>query len=212
MSSTYQTDEEQVEALKKWWRDNGKSVIGGIAIGFAVIGGWQGWGMYQRNQGEAASAYFDAMRQSARAADFDQALEHGKRLVGDFGDTAYASFAALEMAKLAYRRGEKSVARNHLDWVSNSAPDPALRELARLRLGYLLLDMDDTGALDSLLAKAPAPGFEGEFAALRGDLAVARGDREAARAAYADALARGVGDEVLLRMKLIDVGGAPAAS
>ena len=53
--STYQTDEEQVEAIKRWWKENGKSVIGGIVLRFAVIGGWQGWQGYQRNQGEAAS-------------------------------------------------------------------------------------------------------------------------------------------------------------
>ena len=210
--STYQTEEEQVEAIKKWWKENGKSVIGGIVLGFAIIGGWKGWQGYQQNQGEAASQVYDAMRQATRTANFDKALEDGKRLIGEFGDSAYGSFAALELARLAYQRGEKSVARNHLRWVVDSAPDPAIREVARLRLGALLLDMNELPALETLLAAPPQPAFAGEFSALRGDLELAKGNQQAAQDAYRRALAEGVGDESLLRMKLVDVGGGAGAS
>jgi len=210
--STYQTEEEQVEAIKKWWKDNGKSVVGGIVLGFAVIGGWQGWQVYQRDQGETASSYFDAMRQSVETGQYDKAVEDGKRLIGEYGGTAYASFAALELARLSYQRGEKAAARNHLRWVVDSAPDPSIRELARLRLGSLLLDMQDTAALQALLDVAPLPAFAGEFAALRGDLERVLGNREAAREAYQDALIKGVEDMGLLRMKLVDAGGQAPAS
>ena len=210
--STYQTEEEQVEAIKKWWKENGKSVIGGVVLGFAIIGGWQGWQGYQRNQGEAASAYFDAMRQAVRSGRDDKAIEDGKRLIGDFGGSAYASFAALELARLAYQRSEKAVARDHLQWVSDSAPDPTIQELGRLRLGRLLLDMKELDALQSLLEKQASAAFAGEFSALRGDYERARGNNEAAREAYQEALVKGVEDEELLRMKITDLGGRTAAS
>jgi predicted negative regulator of RcsB-dependent stress response len=210
--SAYQTEEEQVEAIKKWWKDNGKSVVGGIVLGFAIIGGWQGWQGYRHSQGEEASSYFDAMRQAVRTGQHDKAIEDGKRLIGEYGGTAYASFAALELAKLSYQRGEKAAARNHLQWVADSAPDPSIRELARLRLGAVLLDMQDTAALQSLLAAAPLPAFAGEFAALRGDLERTLGSQEAAREAYQEALIRGVEDVGLLRMKLVEVGGQSPAT
>ena len=210
--STYKTEEEQVEAIKKWWKENGKSVIGGVVLGFAIIGGWQGWQGYQRNQGETASAYFDAMRQAVRSGRDDKAIEDGKRLIGDFGGSTYASFAALELARLAYQRSEKAVARDHLQWVSDSAPDPAIRELGRLRLGRLLLDMQELDALQSLLGHQASAAFAGEFAALRGDYERARGNEDAAREAYQEALVKGVEDEELLRMKMTDLGGRTAAS
>ena len=28
----YKTEEEQVEAIKKWWQENGKSIIAGVVI------------------------------------------------------------------------------------------------------------------------------------------------------------------------------------
>ena len=210
--STYQTEEEQVEAIKKWWKDNGKSVVGGIVLGFAVIGGWKGWQGYQQNQGEAASMHFDAMRQAVHSEQSDKAMEDGKRLIGDFGGTAYASFAALELARMAYARGEKSAARDSLQWVADAAPDPAIRELARLRLGRLLLDMGELDALQGLLGTSPLAAFAGEFAALRGDLERMRGNDQAARQAYQEALTVGVDDQGLVRMKLVDVGGLPPAS
>lgn len=210
--STYQTEEEQVEAIKKWWKENGRSVIGGIVLGFLLIGGWQGWQGWQRNTGESASLAFDTMRQSVATANFDKALEDGKRVIGEFSGSAYASFAALELAKLAYQRGEKSVARNHLQWVADSAPEPTLREVGRLRLAQLLLDMKELAALDALLATPPLPAFAGEFAILQGDMQAARGDAAAARESYQEALVKGVGDETLVRMKLVDVGGSPTAS
>lgn len=210
--SVYKTDDEQVEAIKKWWKENGKSVIGGIVLGFAIIGGWQGWQGWERNQGESASILFDTLRQSVRNQAFDKAIEDGKRLVGEYGGSAYASFAGLELARLAYEKGEKAAARGHLRWVAESAPDPTLREVARLRLGKLLLDMGETEALEALLEPSPLSAFAGEFAELRGDLARAKGDQTGARAAYRDALASGVEDEPMLRMKLVDVGeGAPAS-
>lgn len=210
--STYQTEEEQVEAIKKWWKENGKSVIGGVVLGFAIIGGWQGWQGYQRNQGEAASVYFDSMRQAVRSGRDDKAIEDGKRLIGDFGGSSYASFAALELARLAYQRSEKAVARDHLQWVSDSAPDPSISELARLRLGRLLLDMQELDALQSLLGQQASAAFAGEFAALLGDYERARGNDDAAREAYQEALVKGVEDEELLRMKMTDLGGRTAAS
>ena len=210
--STYQTEEEQVEAIKKWWKENGKSVIGGVVLGFAVIGGWQGWQGWQRSQAEAASTLFDRMRLAVQQDQPNKAIEDGKQLIGEFGGSAYASFAALELAKLSYQQGEKAAARNHLQWVADSAPDPTIRELARLRLGRLLLDLADLDALQALLATPASDAFAGEFAELRGDLALARGDQTAAREAYQEALAKGVEDASLLRMKLVDVGGLEPAS
>jgi predicted negative regulator of RcsB-dependent stress response len=209
--SVYQTEDEQVEALKKWWKENGKSVIGGIVLGAAIIGGWQGWQGWQRSAGEAGSMMYDTLRQAVRSGQIDEAIEQGKRLIGEHGSSAYASFAGLDLARLAYQKGEKSAARGHLEWVADSAPDPTLREVARLRLARLLMDMGETDALAALLDQAPLQAFAGEFDVLRGDLARVQGDRAAARQAYLDALAAGVDDAAFVRMKLVDVGGGPPA-
>jgi len=210
--SVYQTEDEQVEAIKKWWKENGKSVIGGVVLGFAIIGGWKGWQGWQQSEGETASMLYDNFRQAIRTERLDKAVDDGKRLIGEHGGSAYASFTGLELARISYAKGEKAAAKEHLQWVADSAPDPTLREVARLRLGQLLLDMGELDALQDLMAQPPLEAFTGEFSVLRGDLARAQGDDAAARKAYEQALAAGIEDAVLVRMKLVDVGGELPAS
>ncbi len=210
--STYQTDEEQVEALKKWWKENGLSVIGGAVLGLAIIGGWQGWMSYMQTQGEAASSHFETMRVSSMAGDQDKAVSSGQRLIGEFGDTAYGAFAGLELARLSYQKGQKEAARQHLQWVLDHGVDTALVELARLRLARLLVDMNDLDAADAIIAKSTSKAYAGAAAALRGDIAKLRGDTAGAYRAYQDALDQGVDDSDMVRMKMVDVGVQAQAS
>jgi predicted negative regulator of RcsB-dependent stress response len=91
--------------------------------------------------------------------------------------------------------------------VRANAPDPALRQVATLRLLRVLIDDGDLDAAQRLLDAAPRDAFAPELAELRGDLARARGDLAAARAAYEEALAGKSDSGVLLRMKLDDLSG-----
>ena len=61
--SSYLNDDEQVEALKNWWKENGKAVILGISLGIGSVIGWQGWDRYKISQNENASVIFSVMEQ-----------------------------------------------------------------------------------------------------------------------------------------------------
>ena len=41
------TEEEQVEQLKKWWKENGLSIVGGVVVGLALVFGWRSWQHHQ---------------------------------------------------------------------------------------------------------------------------------------------------------------------
>ncbi len=205
--STYQTEEEQVEALKKWWKENGKSVIAGVVIGLLVVGGGKGWIEYNRIQAENASSFYEGFSQAAVEGDLEKALKRGEALIQEYRRSTYARFAALELARLQYEAGEKDKARERLQWVVENASDEGLAQLARVRLARLALD---TGALDEAerLAGTPAgDAWEGEFLSIRAEIKLARGDREGARKDLAEALAKGVSTPALVRMKLAELGG-----
>ena len=57
--SGYETDEEQLEALKKWWAENGKAVLVGVVLGLGAIFGWRGWISHEQGRSEAASALYE---------------------------------------------------------------------------------------------------------------------------------------------------------
>ena len=209
--SSYLSEDEQVEAFKKWWKENGTSVIAGAVLGFAIIFGWQGWDAYSTAQGENASILFTSMENQLAAGQQEQGIETAKRLIGEYSNSVYATFAALQMAKLSYEQGEKDAARQHLQWSMENAPDTALSELARLRLARLLIDMQQLDEAAVLTAGA-GELMPGEFAMLRGDIARQRGDAGEAENAYREALELGVEDQQLLRMKLVDLGVEEPAS
>ena len=200
--STYLSDDEQAEALKKWWKENAVSIIVGAGLGFGIIFGWQGWQMFQTSQGEAASQLYAQIEQATKSgADFDNTAT---QLKADYAGTAYASYAAMQQAKVAYKAGNPDRARSELEWVMANAPDPVLVDLARLRLAALLVDQQQYDVAKEIIAAA-GTFMKGDFEQLQGDIARAQGDKVAALAAYQAAASSGVTDMRLLSMKIVDV-------
>ena len=205
--STYQTDEEQIEAIKKWWKENGRSVIAGVVIGLLVVGGGKGWMEYRRVQAENASSFFEGFSQAANSGDLEAALKRGEALLDEYGGSTYALFTALRLAKLQYDAGQKDQAKARLEWVTQQTADAAITGLAKVRLARLFLDLEAFDQADALSADPADDAYQGEFLAIQGDIKLARGDREGARQAYADALEKGVSTPNLVRMKLAELGG-----
>jgi predicted negative regulator of RcsB-dependent stress response len=198
-------DEEQLEALKKWWRENGRSVVGGVLLGLALVGGWRGWQYHEQDRAESAGARYDELLVAAESRQPERAVQLAEGLRADFAETAYASLAALQVAKIKFEAGDRGGAQVHLAWVRANAPDPALRQIAALRLARILIDDGDLDAAQRIVDASPRDAFAPELAELRGDLARAGGDLAAARAAYEEALAGKPASGVLLRMKLEDL-------
>ena len=202
----YESEEQQVEALKKWWKENGMSVVFGALIGLGIVLGWKGW------QGHIAEK--NAMASQALAEMFSVApaerQEIGRKINEEFGDTVYADFASFAMAKVAVNSGDMVAAEKHLRRVVDRAGDPALADIARLRLARVLLDQGKGTEASSMLTKVASASYMGEVHALRGDIAAAAGDKAAARDAYQKALRSKNVDEEMLKLKLDDL--APAGT
>ncbi len=205
--STYQTEEEQVEALKKWWKENGKSVIGGVVLGLAVIGGGKGWMEYKRVNAENASLGFEHFLQAAQEEDLQTALKRGESVKKEYGSSTYAALTALEMAHLQYQAGDKEKAKTNLQWVVDHAEPDALDRLTRIRMARLFLDLNALDEAAKLVSKVEAGAYQGEMMAIKAEVALARGKKDAARAAFKTALEKGVSNPALVRMQLAELGG-----
>jgi len=209
--SAYLDEEEQVEALKNWWKENGRSVIAGAVLGLAAIFGWQGWQGWQRGQAEAASVLYEQMAGRLQAGDMAAAQSAGKRLLGEFPDSIYASFAAMKLAGAAYEKGKGDAAVENLQWVAAHAADPLIGDLARVRLVRVLLDSGKQERAERVLTEVQQDFMPAVVAELRGDIARAKGDTAAARQAYEAAMRAGATNE-LVRMKHQALGKGGEAS
>lgn len=207
----YTTEEQQVEAIKKWWSDNKLSVIGGIIIGVAALWGGRTWIAGQDAHTEAASDVYQIMMSKMSDGSLDEAAADGSALLGQFSDTPYAALASLALAKIKVEQGDVAAANSHLNWALNNTEQEGVKKVAHLRLAELSFSEGDTSAALAQLNNTTALGsFEPAYEQLKGDIYVAEGKMDLARTAYIRALAvmePTAPGRRLLQMKLDDIGG-----
>lgn len=205
----YSTEEQQVEAIKKWWHENRWSLIGGVVIGIAVLLGGRAWLENKQAYGEAASTVYQLMMQELSRQQYEQADVHGKQLLADFADTPYAALAALGMAKIKLEGGDQTASASYLRWVLENAGQEPVRHAARLRLARLLLADNKPDEAQALLQAVDYGAFAPAYQELQGDIHLAAGRQQQAREAYLGALATiapAAPGRDLLQMKLDDLG------
>ncbi|MDZ7828252.1 MAG: tetratricopeptide repeat protein [Halofilum sp. (in: g-proteobacteria)] len=197
----YATEEEQLEALKRWWRENGRSVLLGAALGILALVGWRGWDMYREQQSLAASAIYDRIES---ASGYEDAIESVERLRADYANTSYAVLGALQAAGLAVGAGNLDAAVEWLEWAQANANSPAIAALARLRTARVLFEQGDAERALGLLDAETPEAYTGLYASLRGDILSERGDLEGALAAYQRSLDAEVGpvDRTLVERRI----------
>lgn len=205
------TEEEQVEALKKWWQENGKSLVLGVLLAGAIIFAWKGWQNNQQVKAETAAALYQNLIQAVALASAPQATEEQKstaahlagNLKDDFDDTAYARFGALLNARLLLDAGDKDAAIAEFDWVLSQSQDPVMTVVTTMRKARVLASKGDVAAAIALLNGVSSDAFQVSLMELKGDLQLKNNEPVKARESYQQALDL-AGDEArpILVMKL----------
>jgi len=182
------TEQEQLEAIRKWWKENGAAIVAGIVIGLGAVIGWQQWDAWQVRQAEGASALYQQATEAIQGGDADGAAAVVEQLVVDYGNSPYAALAQFALARKDIEQNDLQSAHERYRWVVENAAQPEHGDIARLRLARVLLtEGEHAAALGELGGTAPA--FFAEVSELKGDIYAAQGDFERAREAYQAAVA-----------------------
>ena len=187
------TEEEQLEALKMWWEENGKQTVAAVILVAAGWGGWQYWGVQQQAHREEGSALYSQLQSlvaTPELSDVQRASIEtlGERLQGDFADTGYADFAALELAKFRFKQGDTQGAEAALSGLNLTELRPEVAQIAALRLARAQWANGDADAAKATLNQVTVTSFASLYDELRGDIAFSQGDRTAARSYYQSSL------------------------
>jgi predicted negative regulator of RcsB-dependent stress response len=184
------TEEQQIEAFKKWWKENGSSIITGLLLGLAILFGARSWFAYQERSAENASDIYTSLMAALTSGDTLAVTQKAGMLIADFSGTPYASLAAMAVARVKLEEDELEAARAQLQWALDNAGSDAIRETARLRLVRVLIAEGKYAEAEAMINQAEASeAFEPLYRELRGDIHFARGDTASARAEYEHALA-----------------------
>jgi predicted negative regulator of RcsB-dependent stress response len=203
----HDTEEEQIRAIKEWWKENGRSVIAGVVIGIGTLIGWKGWGVYQEQQAIEASDRYNNMRSAILAQDLDSVVVQAQELKDNYSSTPYAAWGALLLAKAKATKGETEAVIDNLQWANENAKQDTVKSLAAIRLARVYIATSEFAKAEQLLDQSFPEAYTSLYQELLGDLYAQRGNHDQAREAYDAAIsAAEEADIEFLKMKRDNLG------
>ncbi|MDP2904053.1 MAG: tetratricopeptide repeat protein [Methylovulum sp.] len=202
----YDTEEEQVDAIKAWWKENGHATVIGLGLGIAIIFGWNYWQTYKKDRAEQASGLYSQLLKAAETDNRVSVEKLAERINTQFGDTDYASYSGLMAAKVKVQQGDFAGAKALLEKIA-AASDKELSNIAKIRLVRLMLankEYEQGLKLINAIDPATSTSFSGHYDELVGDLYVALDRLDQARTSYQNAQRNGH-QSPLLQMKIDDL-------
>ena len=175
------TEEEQVEQIKKWWNSNGKQIIAGAIIGLAGVWGWNTYSDYQDKQSfNARNLYLNYASDSNNLGAYD-------KLTTDFSSSSYSEQAILLMAKYLFDAGSYAEALGVIKPLINS-PSSVISTTAVLRAASIYLQLGQHDQALSILEEQFDDGFSGLIYNLMGDIYLDLGNHTDAQNYYSLAI------------------------
>jgi len=201
----YQTEEQQVEAIKSYWQQNGNTIIAGVALGFA---GFIGFNLYQDNKFEeelvVSDNYQALIEQSGK--DSKAFIDNGEKFISENGNNSYVSLTALALAKESASHKDWPQVQKQLTTAIESAPTDGIKAIASLRLARVQVQLEQySDALATLNNNLPE-SFTAAIEEIKGDAYLQQGKNDLARSAYQAAIAAdGIATSPSLQIKLDDL-------
>jgi predicted negative regulator of RcsB-dependent stress response len=200
------TNREEIELVKSWWNDYGKSILIAVIIGLVLGYGWRYWVQYKAERSINASATYQELL-AADVSGFTGIDKNAlvKTLTSKYKATPYAPMAEFLVAKDAVNDKQFKTAAASLHWVMDNADMKSLKELARIRLARVMLGQKKASAAITVLNTVDDKAYMPMIDTVKGDAYFSQGKRTQANSAYKNALAAyalmGV-DSPVLKLKL----------
>lgn len=202
---SYDNETDQLEAIRSFFRENGRAIVFGIVLGSGGLFGWNYWQTYQENSAtESAIGFYQISQQLA--ADKTDALAKAEHFIS-VNNNAYGVFAALEVAQKLVKNADYQNAQRQLEAGLAQTNDSNLQSLISLRIARLQMQQQQLDAALQTLSKVSDAGWLAQMQEIRGDILVAKGDLAEARAAYTEGMRLNPSraDQSLLRIKLNNI-------
>src|SRR4051812_42335004 len=204
-------EQEQVDELKAWWNQWGTLILGVLLAAAVAFAAFQGWHWYQREQAAHAATLYEGLARAVQANDTKAVRDSGGALVETYPRTLYASMGALLSARFYFDKADLKNAKAQLQWVIDRSASDDMRDLARVRLGAILLDEKAYDEALKLADAKHADAYDAQFAALKGDVLAAKKQTAEAKVAYQLAIDKAAKDDApfrdSVRMRMEALGG-----
>ena len=219
------SEEEQIEAFKRWWAENGLQTLLSIVLVVGGYFGWQSWQQHEQDQAAEASDLYTEMVEIVSSQAPGERLNVAKRvaveasadqLKQDFAGSGYAQFAALLKAKLAVDNNELDAAAAELQWVLDAGPELETERLTRLRLARVEAARGNLDTALQMVQGIDPAEMKSAYEEAKGDFYMQQGNVDSAFTAYQAALETNQSTDStignILQLKISQVQPAEQAS
>jgi predicted negative regulator of RcsB-dependent stress response len=188
----FETEEQQVEAIKKWFKEYGTTIIAGLVLGLVGIFGFRYFDKQQElSLGKTSDDYEAVMVFLTEPKDNEKFITAASTFNKENSDSIYSNLLSLQLAKLAVAQDDLGTAAQHLRDAMNNAQHGTVEHIARIRLVRILIAQNEGDKALAIIAEVTGDVFRSSYEMLRGDIWLARGDRSRASQAYAAAKEHG---------------------
>ena len=195
-------EEQEINQLKDWWKENGKTIIIAFILGVGGMFGWRYWQAHQAEKIAQASAQYDALIYSAQQ-DEQAKKANIEQFVQANSKTAYAVFALLDEAKKATEKQDFAAAEVNLNQALTQSQDEVLTSIVALRLSAVQFQLGQLDNALTTLNQVKGESFNARKAILTGDIQIAKGDKVAAKNSFDQAQQSGTQlEQQMAKMKL----------
>jgi predicted negative regulator of RcsB-dependent stress response len=208
-------EQEQLDQLKAFWKQYGTLITWVLILALGGYAAWNGWNLWQRDQGAKAGSLYDELDRAAREGDADRTTRIFADMKERYPRATFTHQAGLVAARTAAEKGQRDAAKAGLAWVAEHAGEDEYRSIARLRLAGMLLDDKKYDEAMKLVDAVGSPQVAALAADRRGDILLAQGKADEAKAAYQtawDAMDAKVDYRRVVEAKLNVLGATPAAA
>lgn len=206
--SVYMTEEEQLDAIKKWWNRHQTLITVLLSIVLLIMAGHRYWHWHETKLTQQASSTYEQLMVSFSNQDKKAVRAYAHALLTDYKKTIYADGAQLILAKMDVSKGNYTAAKNKLSQLVSESTHPSLQQIASIRLARLFIEDKQYDQALNELNKLTNVAYAPIINELKGDVFLAKKDYQYAMDAYKTALAEAqtIGTtNLFLEMKVNDV-------
>lgn len=203
----YSNENEQVDALKNFFAQNGKALVVGVVLGVGALLGWRYWSHHQDSGSREVSASYQQVT-SALDASKPASLDAVAKFASENSNT-YGALASLDLAKRYIDNNQLVKAVQQLQSGLKSTKDANLQAVLNLRLARIQLQQKQPDAVLKTLESVKGDGWAAIVADVRGEALLSKGDAKGAR----DAWTKGIDSDAssslkeMLQMKVNNLPG-----
>ena len=154
-----EVDEElRQDQLKSLWDKYGRYAIGVAVLIVLATAGYRGWEYYSDSRAASSGDRYLAALDKSDAGNADEAIAELEELAGA-GSGQYPALARMRIGAELAGKGDKEGAIAQFDAIADdSGFDETLRNVARLRAGYLAVDVESFDQVKQRLEPLAAAG------------------------------------------------------